>query len=803
MSLSFGREAVLRRRQDDIVDRNRFALMCSILMVVVLSPFWWGLFFPLSRLTVQAAIWALLIVWLATHHRERNLDPTVTWNQVLLGSVAAFAACYLLALPWAVMPRHALARALEGLTYVAFILLMLQTMQDGRYRRTYLCGIIISAMGLSATGLLAFAGVFRIPDAVLGGRIASTFQYPNTLAAALLVALPLSLGYLTQQQAIWRRSILAGGANILFLTFLLTYSRAAFLVFIPSLLATWLFTPRGRHLDTIVIWLLTIVPPIVGLQGIVANLDINNVISASRWFSVSLAFTLLSTAAWTPLRQVWPSVVRRIGVRPAAISFALAILLIVFGILMTVTYTGIETQALVSRFNPERFLERLENITLETHSAAQRLQYYSDAIRLAIERPLLGWGGGGWVSLYGMYQPYLYTASEVHNHFLQVWVESGTLGFASFISVWVVFIASLWIAYRRSGSEDRATLAGMAGAAIGLGMHSALDFDLSFMAMFLWLCTLASVSASWAGEVGIPACVLRVLRRAAVGVSRLKSLAIITAVAVLLVIGLMALGQNNLRLANAAWQSERYEEAESRFRQARLLDPLSADMASDMLFFYVSLHRYAPTGIGAARISETASIVAKLDPYGPTHNAQVTEAYLETGLWAEALDHARQTVSLQPFKSENYERLAQALVGRLMQALEESDLAVAQDLALELTNLPERVLERREQALAHVQRVDTNRPQIDLTPRLALHAAKGYYFLQDWTGAEDILAVASGSVGLTLEVDRWSYLLYEAMAEAGVTGAEDKLAAMGQKPWLRFIHLQPEYIRVRSLPFLE
>jgi O-antigen ligase len=689
---------------------------------------------------------------------------------------------------------------MEGLAYVAFTFLLLQTMQDGRHLRTYGGGFIASAAGLSAVGLMAIGGLVSFPSAVLGGRVASTLQYPNTLAALLLISLLISLGFLVQYRSVWQRMILGCAATVFFLTFLLTSSRAAFLSACPALLVGWALVPRGLRLDATVLWFSALVPPLLVLRSITANLAIDNPVSASKWLSLSLFLTLSGIGYWMLLGRLWPRLLRRIGTLAAAMAIVFVSLVVVLGISNMMPWPA-DLQALASRLNPEPLLARLEDTTLETHSASQRLQYYSDALSLGARRPILGWGGGGWASLYGMCQPYLYIASEVHNHFLQVWVETGALGVMAFTAIWAVFIASLRAAYRKPDGY-KAILAGLSGATAGFGLHSALDFNFSYMAVFLWFWTLLAVSATWAGDEGIPIQVRRVVEWAALKVSRLKTVMLFVAVMLSFLASLMALGQVQLRAANSAWQNGHYEEAEARFRWARSLDPLCADVASDMLFFYVTLYRYEPTDAGAAKVTEAASALARLDPYGPVHNAQVTEAYLETALWDKALGHARHTVRLQPFKADHYERWSVALSGRLMEAFRERDTIMARGLAMELAGLPEIVLERREQALPHAARTDTNHPQIDLMPRIALEAAKARYFLQDWAGAEDMLEVAYDSVGLRLEVNRWSYILYEAMVEAGVLGAAENLASLQQVPSLRFIHLQPEYIGVRSLPFL-
>ena len=66
--------------------------------------------------------------------------------------------------------------------------------------------------------------------------------------------------------------------------------------------------------------------------------------------------------------------------------------------------------------------------------------------------------------------------------------------------------------------------------------------------------------------------------------------------------------------------------------------------------------------------------------------------------------------------------------------------------------------------------------------------------------AASAMAVAKKAVALTLEWGRWSYLVAEAMVQAGVPGAEAGLARLRGLPHLRFIQEQSEYQLVKGPP---
>jgi len=50
---------------------------------------------------------------------------------------------------------------------------------------------------------------------------------------------------------------------------------------------------------------------------------------------------------------------------------------------------------------------------------------------------------------------------------------------------------------------------------------------------------------------------------------------------------------------------------------------------------------------------------------------------------------------------------------------------------------------------------------------MALNATTSAYFLGEWSEAERLLGIARGDVGLTMECDRWAFLVAGQMAAGG------------------------------------
>src|SRR5690606_30831287 len=106
----------------------------------------------------------------------------------------------------------------------------------------------------------------------------------------------------------------------------------------------------------------------------------------------------------------------------------------------------------------ENIYSRLQNISLNEHSSQARIAFYKDAFKVIKDYPILGTGGGGWLTLYQMYQSYLYWTTQAHNYFLQMWIEVGTVGLGLFIASILVLVYKLFKLYRATESENKRIL---------------------------------------------------------------------------------------------------------------------------------------------------------------------------------------------------------------------------------------------------------------------------------------------------------------------------------------------------------
>jgi len=126
------------------------------------------------------------------------------------------------------------------------------------------------------------------------------------------------------------------------------------------------------------------------------------------------------------------------------------------------------------------FINRIKSIDFKERNVLERFYFYEDALKIFKTSPLIGLGSGGWKNVYFQYQNHPYFTKEVHNHYLDVLVSTGFLGFIFWLSIWLLVAISLFKYRRKEENNFNETII---LSLITLGTHSLVDFTLSLGAI--------------------------------------------------------------------------------------------------------------------------------------------------------------------------------------------------------------------------------------------------------------------------------------------------------------------------------
>jgi len=465
--------------------RFRTALGVSLALLSFWASVWGGLYLDTAQ---------YVAVWLATAILAGVLGLGLAERRPLASSpmrlaVLALWLAYVAALFVAVTPRLGLQEVVRFGLFAVVFLAASELTRSARAGDGSADGAALSrarpgsadggASGDPAALLWAAVSLFSLAslvaacaglsEVVNGGRLYSLMGYPNAAGvlagAGFLLGLGLARRGGSPSTAAPALGIQAAGQWANLMVVILSLSRGTWLVMPLAgvvVLAAW---PRGGRLALVVetgllglaVLVSAVVFPLVygrlvpGLGLIVAGLGLA---VGARWLAGRLASGP--------------------GRRQAILLFATIVLGLVF--VLGLLRLGIVPQAMV---------DRLTSVGLSNRSAVERLLWSRDALGVVRDYPILGVGGGGWATVYSQYQSYSYFTREIHNDFLEIWVETGTIGFAAWLAL---LAASGWAVYRLSRRERRPLVAGLAGAVAALVFHCGIDFNLALGAtgIALW-----------------------------------------------------------------------------------------------------------------------------------------------------------------------------------------------------------------------------------------------------------------------------------------------------------------------------
>ncbi|MQL51400.1 hypothetical protein GFC01_03800 [Desulfofundulus thermobenzoicus] len=473
------------------------AAFWGLAVLLLLPPFFRGLFFsPEQELALMGAAVVCWFTWL-WKHGERDYSFL---SHPLDYFTLALPAVYILSFFVAVNTGLAVDEIVKNVLYFLVYWVAGQLVREERDAGRLLHVIYLAAAGVALAGLFTATGLVNIKDGFLNGRIYSSFQYPNALASYLALAGFLGLFFRADygsrtvgesiadpvlRKTLPRRLLelrpygyFYTAANFLILAVLFgTKSRGGLLVTGAVFVLYLIGLSWQKRLPVLVYTLLLSVPGYLAVEKFITAAEAKQTGQAWLWMAGGLALVLAAQWAYRygegRFSARWPAEKKRVNMALAGMVLACVI---AGGALLAV--------------HPQA----VEKITTFTYlrNAFERTFFVKDALAMVKDRPILGWGGGGWEEAYRSYQDYLYNSNEVHSYYFQVAVETGILGFLVVLGIWASF---LWTAHRAfwnapPGSGRRGMAWAMTAAALAVGLHAVMDFDLSLSALTLALWTL-------------------------------------------------------------------------------------------------------------------------------------------------------------------------------------------------------------------------------------------------------------------------------------------------------------------------
>jgi len=763
---------------------HRLALW-GLLGLLFFPAFASGMFFPWTQdkgLVVAAVIFWLTWVWKYFDRDNRFLAGPLDWFALALplAAVAAGigAADYYLALN----------EVVKYLIYFLVFWSVARLITGEHVVHQILHAVYLSAVGVALAGLGCATGLLNVQDSFVGGRIYSTFQYPNATASYLAAALILGL-YL------WRRArefrmpreipalarfdgafpyqyLYAAGNFFLLVTLLGTQSIGDLGVFTAALILYLVILPGGNR-TVFVYHILTVL-----VAGAPAILLFLREVAANRMGPAWL--TILAGLVLTVLLQ-WAGVVleRRsmLGVSPAqkrilaVVAAAVVLVVLAAGAFFLVRHPA--------------YLQKLY-VKLRGRDMIERGYFYLNALAMFVRRPVLGWGGGGWQAAYRVFQSYLYNSNQVHSYYLQLMVEMGAVGIVAVIGLWYSFLRLTHRLFHGSADPQRKLLVWtVTMVAVELGAHALIDFDLALSALFLVVWVMFGVA--WAlHRMGKESRVVRERKRVYVPLNHTVLAGSTACTVVIVLLGLTlavshaaaqdAVAQYN-QLQSAGQAQSQYQEYQlvSDLKKAAAYNPLNPEMdglpggSVDTALALLDLDQQGQAAAGVALAQKAVA----LDGYNASNYDTLARLYNADNQPDKAVQAEEKAVALAPFQQQWYDALANvevmAGVGELSGA--RKDPAQARAFFQDSLRLPARMTAQNDTRNALEKQLQVVGPALQPTPMINLSMGVADYFLGHYDRAAQEMKAAQSDNSLKDQALLWQSVLDQKTGKAAESAA--------------------------------
>ncbi|MFX4261309.1 O-antigen ligase family protein [Pelotomaculum propionicicum] len=728
----------------------------GLAVLLFLPPYFRGLFFAPEQ--ERALIFTAVVFWFAWLWKWCKRDYNFL-SHPMDYFVLAFPVVYLISAFQAANYGLAVDEVVKTTLYFMVYWLASRLVRNENDITNLLHVIYISAIGVALAGFATATGVINIDDGFLNGRIYSTFQYPNALASFLAAVIFLGI-YLWRRTAsleleeltvgkksidflawlnlnVFNRYLYAIG-NFLLLTGLLgTKSQGGILVFLLVYILFIIGLPRGNRIPVFIHFVFISIPSLIAISQFLSAVALSKMGLAWLWVFAGLILAVAGQALYSFIEK------------KELLKWVAGHKNLVLGAVLLVVICGAIGAGVYISGNSDIIKSMAEEIRLR--NATERVYFFQDAMKMFKERPIIGWGGGGWQEAYHAYQSYFYNSNQVHGHYFQIMVETGIIGILLMLGIWASFLYACHRLYH-GAKDNRLLVLAITMAAVLIGLHAVIDFDLSLSALALVLWTMFGLARG-----------VMIYSRPIVEEKKSKTyippnysvLAIVSAASFIIILfaGALVSAGNLSKQAVVYLQKQNPVQVINSLQKASSYNPFTAE-------HHINLARiYQQQGKFDEGISEVQTAL-NLRKYNSQCYADLTGLMISGKKSSgDAVNAAEKALSLAPFQIQCYELLARTYFIVGYNELTGGNMDMAKDYFEKAVQVPERIQSKTDSLGETERRLWKDAPLLSLTPEINLRVGQAHYIMGMWPEAEANLNAALQDENSKGEAALWLSIL--------------------------------------------
>ncbi|WP_197046734.1 O-antigen ligase family protein [Oceanobacillus salinisoli] len=610
--------------------------------ILILSPYHRGLYFDTDFYGVQLVIFVLfmmLFITLVIKKELHTLKPI--WFACLVPVM------FLISLFNAENPQGAWDSVLRWTSYIAFFFLLYwAVLKDRNLKKLLPILFQITSIWIAVHMMLNEFGWLEFPNAFIFNRFAGVFQYPNTFGMVMIVFYLFSLIMLLRGNVSYLSIILYAAPLILFfIGFIESYSRGMYFVFPVAWFVGLLLLRPSSQVKYVGYTVFSVVGALMMILFLQSDAPLRNAI-------ILFILCLLTTGlVWfIENNQKLNSLIIKLDsknkfIGPAVILMAAVLLLLDIG------FEGQVYQQL-----PASIQERITSIN-ESATARERIIMMEDAINMSKDSPVIGFGGDAWESVYKKYQQLPYQANKVHNEYLELVIDIGWLGTLLFITIFGTLYYRIWKNYQPKSNPI--SLIAVFIASLVISLHSFIDFNLSYGAIWFMICWLLVMGLTPTGQT-----------KTATPLKLYTKLGLFAFAAIIMVASFFSYQFMHAEQAyQKAIHSNVLEEKEVLLEEAVNRNPYQFSYMLALGDVYIQLSEHKQTASYHPKVEEISKNVSQLEPNNSLVLYRAGVMLERIGEIEKAIPLYLDALEVDPFDSTIYETTITTLV----------DLAVKQE----------------------------------------------------------------------------------------------------------------------------
>ena len=739
-------------------------ILVGLFSLLFFSPFFRGLFFPPEQ---EKALLLALVVFILVCIKKVTKKETKVFYHPLDYFLLALPLVYIIATFNAANYNLSINEIVKNVLYFLVYWIVVQSIKGERDRSLLLHVIYFAAMGTALAGLATGIGIINIKDGIQlvpSVWISSSFQYHNALAGYLGAAMFLGLylwnktrsrnGSLTQLGKLaflpdWLvrlnpQLLLYTKINFLILTvFLGTKSRGGVLFFAAVFLLYLIVLGRDRVAVTVYMLLIS-VPAYLVAEKFLSCIAVQQMSSAVLWVISGLILAFAGQVVFI----LYGKYLDKLGLTDEKNQKYF------FGI---IAFTVVAAGLLLTHYSN---VERVLSFSY-LRNALERMYFVNDALKMLKQRPLLGWGGGGWEESYRSFQEYLYNSTQVHSYYVQVAVETGILGILTLLGIIGSFFMLVFNLYRDNKENDSKLQAIFTFGAMVLFIagHAMMDFNLSLSALTILLWTLFGLL------VGMWRLSLKQIKAVEEKTTQnippsrgYLCIAGIIAVILFAADSSLILSGKYSQLAAESLSHKDVANGLPYLEQAAKRNPFNPNYNLTLAQIYIS------SGQKDKALTEVRKVL-ELSKYNPSMYIEASKIYYGLEDTETAVKLAEKSIELAPYKIDGYDNLVNLYFTVGYNELVKQKKDVAAEYLNKINGVSANIQTRVDGLTDYQRKMWKDGPMLALTTNISFKAGAAGYFLGQYKEAEDNLNFAATDEKLKAEVPLWRALVAQKMGD--------------------------------------